>query len=346
MKNASPAPTSALPTWDLSDLYASPEDPAVASDFARAQAMARTFAATHTGALAGLPGAAIAAAIADYERIQETLGRLSSYAQLLFAGDSTDPTIGQFYQSVREQVTTISSDLIFFTLELNRPSESVLDAKLADPALAHYHPWLRDLRVFRPHQMSDELEKLSHERDLTANGAWVRLFDETVAAMRIRLDGQELTVSDTLNKLSDRDRSVREAAGKAIGSAFGENIRLLSLITNTLAKDKEIEDTWRHYPRPASSRNRANMVEDEVVDALATAVQESYPRLSHRYYLMKARWLGLPKLQHWDRNAPLPTDDDRLIEWTDAREQVLTAYGSFSPELAAVGKRFFRPALD
>ncbi len=347
MNDASPAQPNLLPTWDLSDLYASPNDPAISADFVKTASMAKSFAATYAGKLSGSSGAVIAAAIAEYERIQEALGRVSSYSQLLFAGDSTDPAIGQFYQSVREQVTAISSDLIFFTLELNRLSDAVLEAKLADPALARYRPWLRDLRVYRPHQLSDELEKLTHERDLTANGAWVRLFDETIAALRIPFDGESLTVSDTLNKLSDRDRSVREKAGRAIGAAFGDNIRLFSLIANTLAKDKEIEDTWRHYPRPGSARNRANMVEDEVVDALATAVQQSYPRLSHRYYQMKARRLGLPKLQHWDRNAPLPNDDDRRIEWDEARDRVLTAYGAFSPELASVGKRFFdKPWID
>ncbi len=340
-------PAATLPAWDLSDLYASADDPAVAADLTLAEQMAKSFAQAHGGTLASLSGAALAAVIAAYERIQEILGRVASYAQLLFAGDSTDPVIGRFYQTVNERVTAISSDLIFFSLELNRVDDALLEAKLADPALARYRPWLRDLRVFRPHQLSDELEKLNHERDLTANAAWVRLFEETVAAMRIELNGETLTVSDTLNRLSDRDRSVREGAGKAIGAAFGDNIRLFSLITNTLAKDKEIEDNWRHYPRPASLRNRANMVEDEVVDALATAVRQSYPRLSHRYYRMKAKWLGLPKLQHWDRNAPLPNDDDRLIEWPDATKQVLGAYRAFSPELAKVGQDFFdKPWID
>ena len=344
---AATLPAATLPIWDLSDLYASPDDPAIAADLARAEQTAKGFAQAHGGTLASLSGAALAAVIAEYERIQEILGRVASYAQLLFAGDSTDPAIGRFYQSVNERVTAISSELIFFSLELNRLDDAVLQPKLGDPALARYRPWLRDLLVFRPHQLSDELEKLTHERDLTASAAWVRLFDETVAAMRIELNGETLTVSDTLNKLSDRDRSAREAAGRAIGAAFGENIRLFSLITNTLAKDKEIEDTWRRYPRPGSLRNRANMVEDEVVDALASAVRRSYPRLSHRYYLMKARWLGLPKLQHWDRNAPLPTDDDRLVAWPDATRQVLHAYRAFSPELASVGQRFFdRPWID
>jgi oligoendopeptidase F len=347
MNDANATQITSLPAWDLSDLYDAPDSPRVMADLERAEITAKSMARAHAGTLASLTGAALAAVIAEYERIQEILGRVASYAQLLFAEDSSDPAIGRFYQTVNERVTTIGSDLIFFTLELNRMDDAALETKLANPDLARYRPWLRDLRVFRPHQLSDELEKLTHERDLTANGAWVRLFDETVAAMRIDVSGEKLTVSDTLNKLSDRDRAVRQAAGEAVGKAFGENIRLFSLITNTLAKDKEIDDTWRHHARPTSFRNRANMVEDEVVDALAAAVRESYPRLSHRYYQMKAKWLGLPKLQHWDRNAPLPNDDDRLIDWPDASKQVLDAYGAFSPELASVGRRFFdQPWID
>ena len=283
----------------------------------------------------------------EYERIDEILGRLSSYAQLLFAGNSTDAAVGKFYQTVTERVTAISSHLLFFTLELNRLDDAALEAKLADPALARWRPWLRDLRVFRPHQLSDELEKLLHEKEVTGHAAWSRLFDETIAGMRIPVGGEDLTVSAALNKLSDRDRAVREAAGKAIGAAFGDNVKLFALITNTLAKDKEIIDTWRHYPRPGSYRNRANMVEDAVVDALVTAVTGDFPRLAHRYYAMKAKWLGLEKLQHWDRNAPLPEDDDQLIPWDAARTRVLDAYGAFSPELASIGRRFFEaPWID
>ena len=195
--------------------------------------------------------------------------------------------------------------------------------------------------MFRPHELSDELEKLLHEKEVTGRAAWSRLFDETIAGMRIKLRGEDLTVSGALNLLSDRDRDTRAAAGQAIGEAFGRNVRLFSLITNTLAKDKEIIDNWRRYPRPGSYRNRANMVEDEVVDALVSAVTDDYPRLAHRYYALKAKWLGLEKLQHWDRNAPLPGDDDRAISWPEARARVLDAYAAFSPELAAVGRRFF-----
>jgi oligoendopeptidase F len=344
---SSQATVAGLPTWDLGDLYPSPEDPAVTADFSKAETAAQAFAAAYQGRLAAMAGSGLAGAIAEYERIEEILGRLMSYAQLLFAGDSSNAEIGRFYQTVSEQVTAISSNLLFFTLELNRLDEAALEQKAADPALAVWRPWLRDLRVFRPHQLADDLEKLLHEKEVTGRSAWSRLFDETVAAMRVPVAGQDLTVSDALNKLSDRERSVREAAGRAIGEAFGGNIRLFSLITNTLAKDKEIIDTWRRYPRPGSYRNRSNMVEDEVVDALVSAVRSDFPRLAHRYYLMKAKWLGLPVLQHWDRNAPLPDDDDRSIPWNDARERVLTAYAAFSPELAEVGRRFFdRPWID
>ncbi len=341
------AAAEALPAWDLSDLYPALDSPVVARDLDRAEAEARAFAAAHAGRLAGLSGRDLAAAIAEFERIEERLGRLASYAQLLFAGDSTDAVIAQFYQTVNERVTAISSHLIFFTLELNRLDDDLLEAKLADPEASRWRPWLRDLRVFRPHQLSDEMERLLHEKEVTGRAAWSRLFDETIAGMRITVEGESLTVNAALNKLSDKNRATREAAGHAIGAAFAANVKLFALLTNTLAKDKETIDTWRHYPRPTSERNRGNMVEDEVVDALVAAVTADFPRLSHRYYRLKAKWLGLDKLQHWDRNAPLPEDDDAKVGWEEARKRVLRAYGAFSGELAEIGGRFFmRPWID
>ncbi|HTR16652.1 MAG TPA: M3 family oligoendopeptidase [Acetobacteraceae bacterium] len=338
---------SGLPSWDLSDFYASPEDPRIAADLDQAEADARAFAETYAGRLAGLSGADLARAIARYEALDEVLGRVASYSQLLFSADSSDPAIGRFYQWVSERVTVVSAHILFFGLELNRLDDAALEAKLADPALAHWRPYLRDLRVFRPHQLSDEAERLLHDKEVTGRSAWSRLFDETIAGMRVKVGEEELTVSDTLNRLSSTDRAVREAAGLAIGRAFGERSKLFSLITNTLAKDKEIIDTWRHYPRPGSYRNRANMVEDEVVDALVSAVTADFQRLSHRYYALKAKWLGLEKLKHWDRNAPLPDDVDRSIPWEEARDQVLGAYSRFDPELGAIGRRFFdSPWID
>ena len=344
---ANAAIEAALPAWDLSDLYTAPDAPQIEADLTGAMQRSQAFEQHHAGRLEAMTGRQLAEAIGQYEAIEEVLGRLMSYAQLRFSGDSTDPAIGKFYQMMSERVTAISSHLLFFTLDLNRLDDAVIGRKMADPDLAKWQPWLRDLRVFRPHQLSDEVEKLLHEKEVTGRAAWSRLFDETTASMRVPFGDGELTVSAVLNKLSDADRAVRETAGKAIGKAFGDNIRLFSLITNTLAKDKEIIDTWRKYPRPGSYRNRSNMVEDEVVDALTAAVSANYGRLSHRYYAMKAKWLGLEKLQHWDRNAPLPEDDDQVIPWPEAQARVLSAYGAFSPELASVGQNFFdKPWID
>ena len=331
----------ALPSWDLSDLYPGPQSAEIEADFAAAETGARAFEAAYKGRLAAMEGVQLATALSECERLEEIQGRLMSYAQLRFSGDGTDPVMGQFYQQVSERVTSISSHMLFFALELNRLDDAVLEAKLSDPALSRYRPWLRDLRVFRPHQLSDEVEKLLHEREVTGRSAWSRLFDETIAGLKVVVGGEALTVSAALNKLSDRDRAVRADAAGGIGAVFADNIKLFGLVTNTLAKDKEVIDTWRGYERPTSYRNRSNMVEDEVVDALVGAVSGDYGRLSHRYYRLKAKWLGLGKLQHWDRNAPLPEDQDGSIPWGEARDRVLRAYARFSPELASVGERFF-----
>jgi oligoendopeptidase F len=336
-----PSGATALPSWDLTDLYAGPDDARIAADLGQAAQEAAAFEAQYRSRLAGLDGAGLGAAIATYERIEERLGRVMSYAQLLYAGDTTNARAGQFYQTNAERVTSISSTLVFFTLELNLLSQVGLEPMLGDPALARYAPWLRDLRVFLPHQLSSELEQLLLEKDVTGHAAWSRLFDETTAGMKLDVNGEALTLSAALNKLSDRDRNVREAAGHAVAGAMATHEKLFSLITNTLAKDKEIHDQWRHYPTPTSARNLGNMVEDEVVAALTQAVTDSYPRLAHRYYAMKAKWLGLERLEYWDRNAPLPEDDDRAIGWDEARARVVDAYGGFSPEMAALITPFF-----
>ncbi len=338
----SPAPPAQdLPSWNLADLYEAPDSPQVKADLDEAERRALAFSDGFAGRLAGLDGRALAGAMEAFQAVDETLGRVMSYAQLLFSADSTNAAAGQFYQSMMERCTAISAHVLFFRLELNRIEDGVLEGKLADPAFARWRPYLRDLRVWRKHQLSDELERFVHDREVTGRSAWSRLFDETVAGMRVPFCGEQLTVNAVLNKLSDPDRAIRETAAAAIGHAFEERGKLFSLITNTLAKDKEIVDTWRQLPRPGSDRNLSNVVEDEVVDALVTAVVGDFPRLSHRYYKLKAKWLGLERLQHWDRNAPLPGDDDRRIAWDEAEATVLGAYGRFDPALSAVGKRFF-----
>jgi oligoendopeptidase F len=330
-----------LPEWDLSDLYPGRDSPALKRDLDGAAAAAAGFAERYRGKLASLPGEALGAAVREYERLRETLDRVISYAGLVYAGDMSDAEIGRFYQMMQERVTDIGTTLLFFTLELNKLEDADLAEKLEAPALAHYGPWLRDLRVFRPHQLADDLEKLLHEKYVAGRSAWTRLFDETMAALRFPVEGKDLTSAEALHLLSEPDPALRKAAAKSLGEVFGKNARLFSLITNTLAKDKEIEDRWRGYPRPISSRNLANYVEDEVVDALLSAVRAASPRLSHRYYRLKAGWFGVERLPYWDRNAPLPEEPHRVIPWPEARDTVLAAYNRFSPELAAVGGRFF-----
>ena len=329
------------PEWDLADLYPGRDAPELARDLGGLAAAAETFRTAFAGRLAALSGAELAAAIGEYERLQETSGRITSYAELVHAGDMADPEIGRFFQTMQERVNAISTTLLFFTLELNRLDEAELAAKAADPALAHYLPWLRDVRAFRPYQLSDDLEKLLHEKSVAGRAAWTRLFDETIADLRFPLRGRDLTEPEAMHLLSDRDGAVRREAALSIGAVLGRHARQFALITNTLAKDKEIEDRWRGFARPISSRNLANFVEDDVVDALMAAVRARYPALAHRYYRLKARWLGVETLPFWDRNAPLPDDDDRAIPWAEAAATVLAAYRAFSPELATIGERFF-----
>ncbi|MBI5162978.1 MAG: M3 family oligoendopeptidase [Magnetospirillum sp.] len=334
----------ALPEWDLSDLYPSPDSQRLAEDLDAAEAGAKAFHQSYAGQLAGLDGTRFGAAIAEYERLSEIMGRAMSYAQLWYAGNVTDPERGRFFQGISERITTISTQTLFFTLEINRLDDDVLAAKLGAPAASRYAPWLRDVRVFRPHQLSDDLERLLHEKSVAGRAAWTRLFDETMGRLRFPLGDAMLTSAEVLNLMSDGDGATRKAAAQSLGAVLGENAPLFALVTNTLAKDKEIEDTWRHYPSPQSYRNLSNQVEDAVVDALVAAVKGCYEQLSHRYYRLKARWFGSDQLDYWDRNAPLPDADERSWTWPQARDCVLGAYNRFSPELAAVGGKFFADA--
>jgi oligoendopeptidase F len=331
-----------LPVWRLDDLYPSRDAPELARDLDWAAGEAKSFRADFAGKVAGLDGAALGGAIARYEKLDETLSRIMSFASLTYAGNVSDPAIGRFFQSMQEKVNEISSELIFFTLEITKLDEAKLEeAKRVAPALARYAPWLRDVRAFRDHVLADDMERLLHDKAVAGRGAWVRLYDETLAKLRFRVRGKELTEAEALHLLGDRNRRVREAAAHALAKVFAENIRLFAHVHNTLAKDKEVEDKWRKYPCPVSARNLANQVEDTVVDALVKAVKDSFPRLSHRYYALKARWLKLKKLKYWDRNAPLPAAPERAIPWRDARETVLGAYARFTPDMAKIGKRFF-----
>ncbi len=330
-----------LPTWNLTDLYSSPTGPDLQADLKRSAEEAEAFAKAYQGKVASLDGKTLGQAIATFEAMSDRMGRIGSYALLHYAGDMADPERGRFSQNVSESLTDIGTKLVFFRLEMNRIEDADLADKMKAPELAKYAPWLRDLRAFRPHQLSDELETMLHEKYVVGRASWSRLFDETIARLRYPFRNETLTEPQILDKLSSKDGTVRKDAAKSFGKVMGDNISVFSLVTNTLIKDKEIDDRWRKYPRPQSSMNLANVVEDEVVDALAASVKAAYPRLAHRYYKLKAKWFGVETMPYWDRNAPLPEHDDRVIPWAEASKIVLDAYGQFSPDLAAVGKKFF-----
>jgi oligoendopeptidase F len=341
-----PAGLGRLPEWNLADLYPGIDAPEVKRDLDRADAECAAFADACKGKLGAMAGGAdagvaLAAAVKRYEAIDDLLGRLISFAGLVYAGNTADPVRTKFYGDVQERITAASSHLLFFTLELNRIDDALIDRAMAEPALGHYRPWLEDIRKERPYQLEDRVELLFHEKSMTSWTSWNRLFDETIAGLRFSVDGRELAIEPTLNLLQDASEAKRKAAAQALAKTFKANLRAFTLIINTLAKDKEISDRWRGFPDVASARHLANRVEPEIVAALVAAVEGAFPRLSHRYYALKAKWFGKKRLAHWDRNAPLPRVDTRAIGWDEAQERVLSAYRAFSPKMAEIAERFF-----
>ncbi|MGB6910879.1 MAG: M3 family oligoendopeptidase [Methyloceanibacter sp.] len=335
-----------LPEWNLADLYEGPDAPELKADLETSERAASSMQEHYAGKLAALAdggkgGAALAQAVREFEVLNDVLGRIISYASLLYAADTSDPARQKFFGDIQEKITTISSKLLFFPLELNRLDDDVLEKAMADSELGHYRPWLEDLRKEKPYQLEDRLEQLFHEKAVTGRGSWNRLFNETMTSLRFEVDGEKLSLEPTLNLLLDPDETKRRHAAEALSRVFKENLRLFTLITNTLAKDKEISDRWRGFVDVADSRHLANRVEREVVDALVSAVREAYPRLSHRYYALKAKWLGKERLPYWDRNAPLPEEPTQNIGWDQARSTVLKAYGDFSPRMADIAGDFF-----
>jgi len=340
------SPLGALPEWNLADLYAGLDDPAIKRDLDRSDAESVAFEEAYKGKLGDLArgpdaGVALAEAVRRYEALDDLMGRLGSYAGLVHAGDTVDPARTKFYGDVQERLTAASTHLLFFALELNRVDDALLQAAMADPALGHYRPWLEDVRRYKPYQLEDRVEQLFHEKSMTGYSAWNRLFDSTIANLRFKVAGKTLAIEPTLNLLQDRSGVKRRAAAQALAHTFAQNLQQFALITNTLAKDKEISDRWRGFADIADARHLDNRVEREVVDALVAAVRAAYPRLSHRYYALKAQWFGKKKLPHWDRNAPLPQVAARNVSWSEARDTVLTAYGAFSPKMAAIAEQFF-----
>ncbi len=334
-----------MPAWDLTDLYPSPDSAEFATDLAASEADAEAFAARYQGNLASIlandGGEGLAAPIRAYEGLQDRLGRIGSFAYLHYVTDTADTARAKFFGDVQQKLTDISIKLLFFTLELNRIDTDDIDAALTSQALAHYRPWITDLRQEKPYELSHDLEKLFQEKSITSQAAWGRLFSETMTSLRFDIDGERLPLEPALNRLTDPDGGKRRAAADSLSKVFRENVRLFTLITNTLAKDKEISDRWRGYPDVAAARHLSNRVEPEVVDALVSAVRARYGRLSHRYYALKARWLEVDTLNFWDRNAPISTESSVTVTWDEARRTVLEAFGGFSPDIANIASTFF-----
>jgi oligoendopeptidase F len=349
-KNPAKKPTATktgkLPEWNLADLYSGIDAPEVTRDLEKMDAECVAFETDYKGKLAAQissehGGKWLAGAVRRYEAIDDLAGRLGSYAGLVHAGDSVDAAISKFYGDVSERLTAASVHLLFFALELNRVDDAAIDRAMQTPELGHYRPWIEDLRKDKPYQLEDRVEQLFHEKSQSGYAAWNRLFDQTISGLRFKVEGKELAIEPTLNLLQDRAPAKRKAAAQALAKTFKANERTFALVTNTLAKDKEISDRWRGFQDVADSRHLNNRVEREVVDALVGSVRAAYPKLSHRYYRLKAGWFKQKKLAHWDRNAPLPFAATGSIAWPDARNMVLTAYRGFSPEMANIAERFF-----
>ncbi|MEM9798020.1 MAG: oligoendopeptidase F, partial [Pseudomonadota bacterium] len=331
-----------LPVWDLTDLYVGEDAEAFTRDMAWLERACQDFASSYQGNLASLDAPGMLACVHSYEKIDIVAGRIMSFAGLRYYQNTTDGARAKFMGDCQQKVTDFTTSLVFFSLEMNRLADDHLQALFdAEPDLARYKPIFDRMRAMKPHQLSDELERFNHDLSPVGAAAWNRLFDETMSALEYDVDGETLALESTLDLLTERDRSKRETAAKSLATVFGQNARLFARIHNTLAKEKEIEDRWRKMPTPQYGRHLANHVEPEVVEALRNAVVAAYPRLSHRYYELKRKWLGLDTLQVWDRNAPLPMEDDRIVGWDEAKATVLDAYGAFDPRMADVAQPFF-----
>ncbi|KNG93999.1 M3 family oligoendopeptidase [Pseudaestuariivita atlantica] len=330
-----------LPEWDLTDLYPAPDAAELKRDLDWLEAECAAFAADYEGKLDTLDADAMLTCIQRNEKISSASGRIMSYAGLRYYQQTTDADRAKALSDLQEKITTYTTPLVFFSLELNRLDDDTLAdhyAKNAD--LARYKPAFDRLRAMKPYQLSDELEKFLHDLGVVGD-AWERLFDETIAGLSFTVDGEELNIEGTLNLLTAPDRAKREAGARELARVFGDNVKIFSRVHNTQAKEKEILDRWRGMPTAQTGRHLSNDVEPEVVEALRDAVVAAYPRLSHRYYELKRKWLGLDTLEVWDRNAPLPMEDTRTVGWDEARATVMDAYSAFDPRMADIAAPFF-----
>ena len=331
-----------LPEWNLDDLYSSENDKNLTIDLKWLDKECTKFENDFKNKLSKLSAQNFLKCILRYEKIQNISGRIMSFAGLKYYQSTTDPKRAKFLADMQDKITVSSSKLVFFSLEINNIDNKKINSLLkGDVQLSRFKPIFDSLRKMKNHQLSTELEAFLHDQSVVGTSAWNRLFDETIAGLKFTINNEELNIESTLNLLSDNDRKTRELGAKEVARVLGKNINIFSRITNTLAKEKEIEDRWRKMPSPQFGRHLSNDVEPEVVEALRNAVVSAYPETSHRYYKLKAKWMGLKKMEIWDRNAPLPNQDNQIVNWADAQKTVLDAYRDFSPKMAAIAEPFF-----
>ena len=331
-----------LPEWNLDDLYSSENDKNLTIDLKWLDKECAKFESDFKNKLSKLSAQNFLKCILRYEKIQNISGRIMSFAGLKYYQSTTDPKRAKFLADMQDKITISSSKLVFFSLEINNIDNKKINSLLkGDVQLSRFKPIFDSLRKMKNHQLSTELEAFLHDQSVVGTSAWNRLFDETIAGLKFTINNEELNIESTLNLLSDHDRKTRELGAKEVARVLDNNINIFSRITNTLAKEKEIEDRWRKMPSPQFGRHLSNDVEPEVVEALRNAVVSAYPETSHRYYKLKAKWMGLKKMEIWDRNAPLPNQDNQIVNWADAQKTVLDAYRDFSPKMAAIAEPFF-----
>jgi oligoendopeptidase F len=327
--------------WDLSDLYASGDDPRIEADFAEAEAGAAAFRERYYGKVASLTAAELAAAIEERERIESTATRALYFAHLRFSTEMSDPVRGALVAKLGEKGAGLETQLLFFGLEWAAIEDESAEALLTDPALDHWRHWLSTQRVFRPYLLTEPEEKIITEKAVSGVSAWSRLYEEVLGAMRVDLDdtAEPVALETAMARLYSSDRDVRRAAAEAVTVALEPGLRTRTSIFNTILVDKWIDDRLRGYPTWISSRNLANETTDDAVQALIDAATARYD-VPQRYYRLKAKLLGLDRLEVYDRFAPVAEDSSKT-PWDDARRVVTEAYSDFSSEAGAAIEQFF-----
>ena len=328
-----------LPNWNLKDFYSSFKDEAISQDLDIFQKFTKTFKENYKDKLLS-HSSKLENIIEEYENGNEIGDKLGNYAFLIYATNMDVPEIVQFYQDINEKLTEISSDLIFFTNEINATSDD--NFKRLINGSGKYKSWLTNIRRFKNHQLDEKSEQILLDKNLTASSSWVRFFEEQINDLKFNLDGKDLNSAGVLNLLSDHDEKIRKKAAESIESVFKSEVKTFTFITNTLAKDKITNDKWRKYSSPVDSRNLSNNVENDVVEALSKSVTSNYKNISHRYYELKSKIFKKNQLDYWDRNAPYPNSPKTLIKWEEAKDIVLRSYANFDESFKDIVLMFFQ----